>query len=1117
MKKHILLTVLFTMIAVISFADPVTPAKARELASGYMENGVSPRLAVKRANANSDAPQPLYVFSRGEGKGFVMVSGDDALPAIIGVTESGDFDENDVPPALQDMMDYYSQAAQQLWANPALASMQKAKNMRKASGTRDIAPLMTSHWHQSWPYNNLCPFIKGTTNRAVTGCVATAASQIIYYWRKDLGDRTKYNTPTYGYGDAPVVDVIPSGTPLKWDLMRDSYGGSDPAECTGAVATLLACVGASAWLTYGSSTSGQIDNCRNVFSSQFGLNGGTTVWKGSYGQSSWEKMIIQDLEVGRPILYSGVHPSNGGHAVVIDGYQLSSNRFHFNFGWGAGNGYDGYYTVDDATGMNGFNESQGMVYQIYPKSNKMTGSLSYKQDYLVSKADNVVTAKVTNNGTLPTTGIYVYCLTGNVSAPSSSASAQDSDTKTVIAPGETASFSFKVNPSTKNEYTIFLCDGNRKVLDKIAGVPSVESVAKLTLKKMTIDDGGETETIVAGGKEVTVHKIYNTKKTNITATFTNAEDATVCMPSVRGYYYKYDATAADFSTSASTKTKKNVTFEPGETADIVYDLTSLTDNLVYKFQLDEKATTSSSTPITYNPDDAVIYFKLVGADMTLEKNGTKVTVKGHYNPTIFASLATDASVSVYDMTQTVGVKTPVSAANPNALFYVTAAQQVGGTNIVAEGVCDNLELTPGYDFTPEGDFFATKATYHANQAVGKYGTMIVPFDAEVPSGMFARKVNAVKTMYLSEVDSCNLQIKGGTPYIILTAEAVDVVAEKVNVSTQTASTAVPELQGVWTNAVAGATQYIIDDADTQYFSPAEGATIPALTAYLESTRKVRVTSQQFATKDKKAVALAQQIAQAKALCEKLTNETSAKARAEFETVISDACDSLRSQPVTALQTEMIKRLEEAEDAYEASVVVLDENGYESMTSYVKNPSFEAATTFSGWTRGSSTLVTGNKIAQSLAYYMSGADGAVVVNMKKGGSISQTISDLPNGKYLMKVSVAADYDNHIRLVAGDKTEDVASAEFGPMYMTDAQITDIEVKDGTLTIGAASVEDWAKVDNFRLYLMEADPTAVDLISEKEHKAISTGIYDLMGRQLNDAPQRGVYILNGKKILK
>ncbi len=467
------------------------------------------------------------------------------------------------------MIDYYTQSAELLWAGqttpvayaPAQASAE------------NIATLMTTHWHQSWPYNNLCPYITGTTNRAATGCVATAASQIIYYWRKDLDDRTKYNTPSFGYGDAPVTESIPSGTPLKWDLMQDSYSSSDPEECTTAVATLVACVGASGWLTYGSSTGGDIDKQCDVFSGQFGLNGGSCVWKGSYSQSKWESMIIEDLELGRPMLYAGYN-SGGGHAVVVDGYQASTNLFHFNFGWGSG--YDGYFTVDDTNGMNGYNESQGMVWNIYPKSPNVTAELNVPEQF-ISRVENTITAKVTNNGTVALSGICIYCLTGN-NTPSSSSRQSDSDKKTVIGTGSAATLTFPYTPSGTNTYTVYLTDANKNILTRVNNVETVASVADLTLNGMSIDDGGESETLTVDGETLEVKHVFNSKKSNITANFTNGGDGTYCTPSVQGIYYTYSD--GEFK-QAGTKTKKTVTFEAGATEDIVFDLTGHSDGAVY--------------------------------------------------------------------------------------------------------------------------------------------------------------------------------------------------------------------------------------------------------------------------------------------------------------------------------------------------------------------------------------------------------------------------------------------------------------------------------------------------------------------------------------------------------
>lgn len=108
----------------------------------------------------------------------------------------------------------------------------------------------------------------------------------------------------------------------------------------------------------------------NSISSEFNLQN-DYLYKGSYSQSGWEAMIYANLSSGRPLLYSGSNPTSGGHAVVLDGYQSSTGLFHFNFGWG-GQG-DGYYTVNDSTGMNGFSSDQAVLANITPKKQNIKG------------------------------------------------------------------------------------------------------------------------------------------------------------------------------------------------------------------------------------------------------------------------------------------------------------------------------------------------------------------------------------------------------------------------------------------------------------------------------------------------------------------------------------------------------------------------------------------------------------------------------------------------------------------------------------------------------------------------------------------------------------------------
>lgn len=182
--------------------------------------------------------------------------------------------------------------------------------------------------------------------------MATAASQILYYWRKDLPSTLQASTPTYGYGAAPVTRSVPKDTPMKWDLMKDSYS-SESQEYKQAVAEFVFATGAATWLTYGESTSGNIEKIPYTFSAYFGMNGGTVHYRDSYGQEAWTQLLYNELQQGRPVMYTGVHPDNGGHAVFVHGYKASSDLFYFNFGWGSGNGYDGYYTTNQTNGMNG--------------------------------------------------------------------------------------------------------------------------------------------------------------------------------------------------------------------------------------------------------------------------------------------------------------------------------------------------------------------------------------------------------------------------------------------------------------------------------------------------------------------------------------------------------------------------------------------------------------------------------------------------------------------------------------------------------------------------------------------------------------------------------------------
>ena len=169
MKKPLLTVLTLLTSSLCIWADPVDRAKAKEIATAYMRGNQPPELIetsiAKRKGTDGHAP--LYIFNRGNDQGFVIISGDDCMPYVLGYTEKGDFDPQTLPPAMLDWLEGYSrmiEAAQAQGLGPRVQT--------RANDKENIAPLVSAHWSQGAPYNNLCPYMSNGSGRALTGCVA---------------------------------------------------------------------------------------------------------------------------------------------------------------------------------------------------------------------------------------------------------------------------------------------------------------------------------------------------------------------------------------------------------------------------------------------------------------------------------------------------------------------------------------------------------------------------------------------------------------------------------------------------------------------------------------------------------------------------------------------------------------------------------------------------------------------------------------------------------------------------------------------------------------------------------------------------------------------------------
>lgn len=809
-------------LCIMAFASAIAlHANARQLTKSEARQ-VANAITTISDNSNDNVKDaPYYVFSRGKGQGFVIVSGDDEITPILGIVDNGDFIVNDMPEAMLDMLNGWAekitsmQKSKQNTPNYAKhrAPYNVAARLAKArkgvegykTGWTDIAPLIQTHWHQNSPYNDICP-VMDNGSHTLTGCVATAGSQLIYYFHKDNPDTLIYSTPTYSYG-TPVTVSLPAGTPIEYNLMKLSGKGTTAQDR--AVATLMYAVGTSTWLTYGSSTSGHTTKLSETLSGQFRLNN-EYGYKGNYSQQAWEQKLYASLSDGKPVSYAGVHPTNGGHEVIVDGYQSSTGLYHFNFGWG--NQGDGYYTVDDETGMNGFNGYQEAIFNITPKFQNLKGYIVPGKLYV--KANSNIAVVVKNNGTLAYSGIKVFVSNNNI-LPSM---ATLNNTDTYIASGDSAVINVNFKPLFNRTQYIFLTDANNRILDSTS-IEVENTKADLTLRKVSISHG--TKKQVVDGME-----FVNVNNTSVTfsAQLYNGENGTYCQPTLKCHLYQYDKDNKTWSL-ARTSTLSNTIFNTNDEQTIDFTINTLQENTLYKAVLDKTVKAGEESELGYATADTVRYFTVTKSTLQMTKDGSKATVTGAWDATAFNKLNTDNSITSYDMSAVSELTEQPKATNPNALFIATTPINKG-RNIIVNEECDNLEITKGYPFAPVKTFKAKKATFYLNGLKpATWDACAIPFAVDVPSGMLARSFNTITVM--RGTSSTVNKIEAMTPvFYMISDDQTILTADNVTINTETTATAAEgkvSVSTVNTTATDNGTYFGEDPnhANSSYFLPLE--------------------------------------------------------------------------------------------------------------------------------------------------------------------------------------------------------------------------------------------------------------------------------------------------------
>ena len=244
-----------------------------------------------------------------------------------------------------------------------------SKDIIKENGFKPfVNPLLKTSWSQSGAENSKLPYVDPEqTERAATGCGATAMAQILKYWEfpiNGIGDnyyawKGDYNPNTI------VLSADFYNSNYDWDQMIQQYSGNNNVtqRQTDAIANLMYDIAVALEMKLSFSTATQIEYIHTALKKYFGYNPNMQLFRQTnYSTEEWITMVYKELSEGRPILMGG-RCRGINHIFVADGYD-EDGLVHLNLGH-SNSDEDIYYDLTEMGRT--YSENMRMIIGICPQ------------------------------------------------------------------------------------------------------------------------------------------------------------------------------------------------------------------------------------------------------------------------------------------------------------------------------------------------------------------------------------------------------------------------------------------------------------------------------------------------------------------------------------------------------------------------------------------------------------------------------------------------------------------------------------------------------------------------------------------------------------------------------
>jgi hypothetical protein len=215
MKRiHFLLPVLLFLITLSLQGQKISVQDANRIGYNFLldqarseSDATNATLLLHRISPILHQAETVFYVVQFEPSGWVLVSADQRAYPVAAYALAGSWSDSEGPWSMW-IREYAGQILEAQRMTSVDPDVRKAwqhydcidQNKTRTEG-KNIQPMLLSTWNQGYPYNTACPpDPAGPGGHAVTGCVATACAQLMYYFRfpKHGSGSYAYTHPVYG-------------------------------------------------------------------------------------------------------------------------------------------------------------------------------------------------------------------------------------------------------------------------------------------------------------------------------------------------------------------------------------------------------------------------------------------------------------------------------------------------------------------------------------------------------------------------------------------------------------------------------------------------------------------------------------------------------------------------------------------------------------------------------------------------------------------------------------------------------------------------------------------------------------------------------------------------------